>query len=453
MKNTFKNIFPWVAVLGVLLTSCDSKLDLKPQNQVDASSAVATSGDVKALLVGAYNTLGGEDVLGGNIQRDAELLGDAGEIFWDGTFVAPDEIFRKRLLVNNGQAAETWLDSYRTINICNNVLANVSVVDGPDRARVEGEAKFIRAMVYFELVRIYAKTWLDGSPSSNPGVPLVLMPTTSITDEAKVSRSTVAEVYAQIIKDLSEAETALPAANGFFANKAAAAGILSRVYMMQGRYTEAAAAANRVISSNRYALVPIEEVFDLRPNQPGSNSQEDIFAMQVTDQAGVNSLNTFFASAGFNGRGDIPIEEAHFDLYEPGDLRAELFYEENELPFTAKWLNQFGNVKIIRLAEMFLTRAEANFRAGTSVGAEPLADINRVRARAGLPALDASQLTLDRILRERRVELCFEGHLIHDLKRTGRSVGDLPFSSPRLVFPIPQREMDANSNLSQNQGY
>ena len=202
-------------------------------------------------------------MFGGNLLRDADLLGANGEIFFDGTFVAPDQIFRKILLVNNDQAEATWLDSYRAINVVNNVLANLEVVTAANRDRVEGEAKFLRGTLYFELVRVYAKTWADGTPSANPGVPLVLTPTTEITEAAKVSRHTVAEVYAQVIKDLTEAEAKLPAANSFFATKGAAGAILSRVYMMQQKYPEAANAATRVIDSKRYSLVNTEDVFDL----------------------------------------------------------------------------------------------------------------------------------------------------------------------------------------------
>ncbi len=440
-----------LATGALLLTACNSQLDVKPVNTIDAGSAVATSGDVEALLVGAYDALGDGDVYGGNIIRDAELLGDNGEIFWDGTFVAPDQIFRKSLLVDNDQAASTWLDSYRTINIANNVLDNLDVVTNANRSRVEGEAKFIRGLVYFALIQQYAKAWTDGTPSANPGVPLILEPTTEITEASKVSRNTVAEVYTQIIQDLTQAETALPASNSFFTTKGAAAALLARVYLLQGRYADAATAATRVISSGRYSLVPIEDVFDLRINQNGVNTAEDIFSVQVTDQDGVNNLNTFFASADYGGRGDILIEDAHLNLYTADDLRGQLFYDDGNGIYTAKWINQYGNIKVLRLAEMYLIRAEANLRNNSSIGAAPLADINRIRTRAGLAPL--TTVTLNNILRERRLELAFEGLQLYDLKRTRSNVGALPYNSPKLIFPIPRREIDANSNLEQNAGY
>ncbi|HEV7348035.1 RagB/SusD family nutrient uptake outer membrane protein [Telluribacter sp.] len=453
MKYNFKKILPLSLATALLLTACDSQLDLNPVNTIDASSAVATSGDVEALLVGAYDSMGDIDLYGGNIVRNAELLGDNGEIFWDGTFVAPDEIFRKNLLVNNDQAASMWLDAYRTINIANTVLANLSVVTEANRNRVEGEAKFIRGMMYFDLVRFYAKAWTDGTPASNPGVPLILTPTSEITEQSKVSRDNVAAVYTQVIADLTEAEAKLPVSNSFFATKNAAAGMLARVYLNQGRYADAATAATRVISSGRYSLVPTEDVFDVRVNQNGFNTAEDIFAVQITDQDGINELNTFFGGASYGGRGDILIEDAHLDMYQPGDQRAELFYEDGGGVYTAKWINQYGNIKVLRLAEMYLTRAEANFRNNSAIGATPAEDLNRVRTRAGLAPIAPANLTLAAILKERRLELAFEGQLVHDIKRTRGTVGSLPFNSPKLIFPIPRREIDANPNLTQNEGY
>jgi hypothetical protein len=228
--------------------------------------------------------------------------------------------------------------------------------------------------------------------------------------------------------------------------------MLSRVYLMQGRYPEAAAVADAVIASGEYALNG--NYADAFANE-SFNTVEDIFAMQVSTQDGENQMNRFFAPPSNQGRGDIYILDSHLALYEEGDTRRAFFYfdEDLEQTYTGKWTNQFGNVNIIRLAEMYLTRAEANFRAGTAIGATPLQDINTIRARAGLEPL--TEVTLDIILRERHLELAFEGHRIHDLKRTGRPVGEFPFDSPKLVYPIPQREIDANPELQnqQNAGY
>lgn len=453
MKINNKLIF--AVAFSLMLTGCADRLDVKPVDDVDAISAVKTSSDVESLLTGAYDSMTDADVLGGNLQRDAELIADNGDIEWQGTFVAPGEIFEKTLLKTNGQVQATWLDSYRTINIANNVLANLGVVDAAKKARFEGEAKLIRAWMHFELVRVFAKTYQDGTPASNLGVPIMTVPTAKITDANFVSRNTVAEVYQAVITDLTSAETLLPVKNSFFANKATAAALLSRVYLMQANYDAARQAANRVIASGNYTLT---ETFDLAFNN-STNSTEDIFAAQGTDQDYVNSLNTFFASTAYSGRGDIIINDQHLNSYDVSDERSNFFYQSGDI-YTAKWMKLVANIPLIRLAEMYLTRAEGNFRlGGTPVGTTALADINRLRNRAGAKLY--TSVDLPTILKERRFELAFEGHRIHDIKRNKQTITkksgstslSWAFNSPKLIFPIPLRETDVNKNLVQNEGY
>lgn len=447
-----------VLATGLWLASCTGKLDIKPVTNVSTGQALSTASDLNALLVGAYDAIGSANLYGGNLQRDAELLGDNGDITWTGTFVAPQQMYTKRILVNNDQIDVSWTDAYRAINIANTVLANLSLAAASDRNRVEGEAKFIRGSMYFELVRVFAKSWGDGDNNANLGVPIVLTPTKTIDVSNNVPRSTVAAVYTQAIQDLTDAESKLSANNGFFATKGAAAAQLSRVYLQKLDYTNAAAAANRVITSGQYELVNIEQVFDLRINVSGVNTAETIFAIQITDQDGTNSLNTFYGASEYGGRGDIEINESFLSNFESNDLRGQLFYpDEIGAIRTLKYINQYGNIQVLRLAEMYLTRAEANFRAGTSVGATPLADINTVRTRAGASALTAAQLTAAAIMQERRRELAFEGTLLHDVKRTRQSITagttTLPWNSTRLTYPIPLREINTNPALVQNQGY
>ncbi|MDX2306496.1 MAG: RagB/SusD family nutrient uptake outer membrane protein [Microscillaceae bacterium] len=446
-----KNINLMYLFAGLLiLSSCDKRLDIEPAQSISPEEALSTSKGVQATLIGAYASMGDADVYGGRVYVAPDLLADNGDVTWSGTFQGLTQIFNKEIPIDNGFVEDTWLDSYEVINVANNVLSAIDVVIEADQERVEGEAKFIRGSIYFELIKLYAKTYQDGSPASNPGVPIVLEPTRGVTEGP--ARNTVEEVYTQIIADLTDAEGLLPESNGFFANKYAATAMLSRVYLMQGNYAAARDAADRVISSDEFELV------DYYPDEfpyPGQvrvdNTSEDIYAQQVSDQNGTNSLNQFYASSADGGRGDIQIENQHLDLYEDDDERLDLFFNDDGSIRTGKFSNVFGNVKIIRLAEMYLTRAEANFRLGTSVGATALEDINTIRDRVGLDDLTA--LTLDDILKERYLELAFEGQFLHDIKRTQGSVGNLPWNSPKLVYPIPQRELIVNPNLVQNEGY
>ncbi|QKG57598.1 RagB/SusD family nutrient uptake outer membrane protein [Hymenobacter sp. BRD128] len=454
-------------VLGLLaaslltgsLAGCNSKLNVPPTSSIDAASALNTSTDVQAALIGCYTGLQSGSSYGGYIQLMSDLLGDNGDEAFVGTFNDPQQAQRKSLLITNVFVSSIWINDYDVINRTNNVLANLDKLDtSAKKASVEGEARFIRALVYFDLVRLYAKAWNDGTPSSNPGVPLVLTPTTTVTEASKVSRNTVAEVYAQIFTDLTKAEASLPLTNGFFANRAAAAGLLSRVYLQQGDFANAANAANRAINtavtSNKAALNANYADNFVSASSTLGNSSEDIFAIQFSSQSGTNQLNVFYS---VTRRADVNILPQFAARFEPGDTRQGLLLTNSTATYTRKYDVLYGNIKLMRLAELYLTRAEANFRAGTTVGATPLADINTIRTRAGLPLL--TTLTLDAILKERRLELAFEGFRLGDLKRNQESAFDpltnttYAWNSPKLIFPIPLREINANPNLVQNAGY
>jgi len=448
IKRFHKNIL--FAALAISLLSCGDRLNVEPTQSIDESVALSNDQSVKVTLTGAYDGLSSANVYGGAIQYTAELLGDDREVVFGGTFTTLDEIWRKSITTTNGVVTSIWANSYNTINRANNVLSALDKVNQQDRARVEGKALFIRGSLLFELVRLFGKTWGDGNNATNLGVPIILKPTRVVTEADNVARNSVEQVYAQVIADLTKAEQLLPVSNGIFATKGAAAAMLSRVYLMQGRYAEARDAANRVIASGRYAMA--RNFADVFTESSSDYAREHIFRIVVTDQDGVNAMNTYYASAAFQGRGDIRIQTKHLDLYAPGDIRRDFFYRTGVNTFTSKHRDLYGDVPVVRITEMFLTRAECNFRLGQQVGASPLADINLVRQRAGLAPLPS--LTLNDILRERKLELAFEGHQIHDLKRNRLPINaNLNFNANALVLPIPQREMDTNKNLVQNPGY
>ncbi|MGI4884472.1 MAG: RagB/SusD family nutrient uptake outer membrane protein [Janthinobacterium lividum] len=436
------------------VTSCNNKLDVKPVDSIDAANALNTSDDVQAALVGSYTSLQSADAYGGYIQFLSDLLADDGDITFVGTFSSPYQFQRKTIRRDNGNAQNTWARGYTTINRVNNVLANLDkVTAAASKTRIEGEARFMRGLTYFDLVRLYARAWNDGTPSSNPGVPVVVTPTTTVTDANLLARNTVAEVYTQVIADLMAAEAQLPANNGIFANKYAAAAILSRVYLQQGRFAEAAAAANRA-AAGPFSLNPDYDTEFYQGADLLANTAEDIFTIQNSAQSGTNQLNVFYSQ---NQRGDVSINSKLLDQFEAGDDREGLFTVTTNQTYSDKYDAQYGSVKLIRLAEMYLTRAEGNFRAGTAVGASPLSDVNRVRARVGLPVL--ATVTLPIILKERKLELAFEGFRLGDLKRNQESTIDpisgaaVAWNSPRLVLPIPLAEINVNPNLVQNPGY
>lgn len=446
-----------VAILTTF-NGCEKRLEVAPTQTIDQTTALNASKDVEAALIGAYDGLQSGDSYAGGFQYTSEILAAvATDVRFGGTFANLQELYRKEITTINATAEGLWLRSYVVINRVNNVLANLDKVTEAKRSRVQGEALFIRGAMYFEMVRLYGKQWGDGNNASNPAVPIILTPTTAVTEASKVPRSSVAEVYAQAIDDLTKSEAALPVANSFYANKSVAAAILARLYLQQGNFAAARDAANRVITSGRYRLVtPFAAAFNSKLTNGGANPAEYVFAVQVNDQDGVNAMNTYFGTTigsipGTAGRGDMRVQPAHIALYEAGDARGAFFIRPSSNTFTYKFLDRFGNVPVVRLSEMLLTRAEANFRLGTTIGATPAADVNAIRVRAGLR--DLTTVTLAAILRERRLELAFEGHALNDVKRTGGTVGTLPFNSPKLILPVPQRERDINPGLVQNEGY
>jgi starch-binding outer membrane protein, SusD/RagB family len=443
MKNKF--IKALIYTTAIIAFGCNKKLDTVPTQSIDANAALKTGDDVKVALVGAYKDFGSADFYGGRVFMESDLLSDVNELNWTGTYQGLTQINNKTIPVDNGFVANVWLSGYKVINDVNNVLNSLSVLSAKDKDRVEGEAKFIRGASYFELVKMFAKDWTDGDPNSNAGIPLVLTPTTSITDASKVKRNTVAEVYAQAMKDLKDAEAKLPSINSFFATKAAAEAILARVYLQQGDYTNAAQAANNAINNSGAQLNGSYAAAFGAPN-----TKEDIFAMQVTASSGIQGFNEFYSST---QRGDIQINDAHLQLYDPNDDRLNLFYNDNGSVYTGKFEELYGNVHSVRVAEMYLIRAESNLRSGTAVGDSPLNDINRIRSRVNLTPYTSLNLTLDEILTERKLELAFEGFGLDEVKRLKKNVGVLPWNSTKLIFPIPKREMIVNSNLTQNPGY
>ncbi|MFM2145825.1 MAG: hypothetical protein RL732_661, partial [Bacteroidota bacterium] len=434
----------YLALLLALFTaSCEKRLDIAPFQSIPADKALLTESDVLGTLVGAYDGVSSAASYGGDIMVLNDLIGNRDNIRFTGTFAGLSDAYNTAMTANNSFAASTWIAAYNNINRCNYVLSALDkVVSTPaKKSAVEGEALFLRASMYFELVRLFGKTYGDGDYASNPGVPLVLNPTTSLKEEDYKPRASVKAIYDQVVADLTKAESLLPSSNSRYATKWAAAAQLSRVYLMLKNYPAARDAANRVIAGSGKSLNPVfANLWFTYINFGGVTPTEYVFYIKVTNQDGVNSLNTYFGRTissipGTAGRSDCKVQAAHYNLYEATDARKAFFIVSGGNRYTQKHLDRFGDVPVIRLAEMYLTRAEANFRENTTVGAAPLDDINRIRARSGLAPL--ASLTLDQITKERFLELAFEGHYLHEAKRLQKNVGVNPWNSPKLILPIP----------------
>ncbi len=449
MKKAYTLLFILALLVGNF--ACEDALELNDPNNIGSNIALSTDKNVKTTLVGAYNDLSNGAFFGGNTLRNSELLAANSEVVFSGTFNDVADIYRKTMITANTDVTNLWLTAYSAINITNNVLSALAVVNDADRNQVEGEALFIRGLSYFELILFYGQPYSAGNATTNAGVPILLEEDRNST--APVPRATVQEVYDQIISDLTAAAAKLsPGPVPGKATQEAADAILSRVYLQMGNFAAARDAADRVITSGNYSLRPtVASIFN------GASTSEDIFDIPVSTVDGINNMNTFYASAANGGRGDIEILPAHLALYEPLDERLNLFYIDAGTGDTrsGKFSNRFASVKVVRLAEMYLTRAECNVRLATSVGDSPLNDLNLIRTRSGLAALGSVDLAT--VLNERRLELAHEGIRLHDLKRLQQTVVEgaltFPYNDAKLIFPIPQREINVNPSLVQNSGY
>jgi hypothetical protein len=458
--NIKNSILACIAV-GMIAIGCEKKLDVQPYQTLSEDKALLTESDVSGTLVGAYDAVSSAAAYGGDMMILNDLIGNKTNLSFRGTFQGLTEAYNTEMIPTNSFARDTWSAAYNAINVTNNVLENVSKVTSSDTRKnsVEGQALFLRASMYFELLKLYAKPYNDGNPATNLGVPLILTATKApIKESDYVARATVKAVYDQVVADLIKAESLMPSTNTKFATKWAAAAQLSRVYLMLDNYTEAAAAANRVIAGSGKTITPeFKNNWFTYVNFGGVTPNEYVFYIKVTNQDGANSFNTYYgaplgAFPGSAGRRDMRIQNAHLNIYEAADLRRAFFTGTSSASrYTLKHLDRFGDVPVIRLAEMYLTRAEANFRNNTSVGATPLADVNLIRKRAGLADLTA--VTLDAILKERAAELAFEGNNLFESQRLKKSIATIAWNSPKLIMPIPQREMDVNKQLVQNEGY
>ena len=462
----YKHLF-LILILGVTFSGCGDLLDLEPQASISDEIALSNPDNVETALVGGYAALGGANAYGGHYIFLTDIFAaPADEIFFNGTFTQPREVNAKSILIDNSYMAGYWATSFNIINRANNVLEALDVfgTDTERRIRVEAEARFLRGTAFYNLVVAYGKAYNDGNPQSNPGVPLILTPTRAADETLEVERASVAEVYDLVLSDLSFAMENLPTSNGFLADTYVASAMLARVYLSMGNFEQSGAHAQRVIGSGNYALYA-----DISDNYVRvQNGSETIFAIQNTETTFSNDMAVFYAPTFSFGRADVQVRDPHLENYEPGDARADLFVETTRGRMTLKYASldpsvdpRRRNITVLRLAEMHLIRAEVNVRltgsGNAGIGsATPEDDINAIRARVGLDPL--AGVTLAQVLQERRNELMFEGQLLNDLKRLESFTIDLndqqvSWNSDRMVFPIPEREMNVNSRLVQNPGY
>jgi tetratricopeptide (TPR) repeat protein len=476
MKNTIRKYNIWILIVPVLATlfSCTEKLDIKPKQSIETDLALTTPDNIKAALVGAYLEASSATIFGSYFNEYSELYAATTDMRFMGTYQEPREFINKEATTTNSYVEGTWIDAYKLINTCNSLLQTevLALLDAGEEDLVRGEALFLRGWTLFEMTRLFGLPYEPGQTNDQPGVPIVLSPTQLISDAIPIPRNSVEDCYDQAIEDLTTARDLLPGENDVYATSFAASAILARLYLQQGNFSNAAIEANNVIENGIFSLTSTP----LQAFNNTENSSEDIFAIQKNSTSSLSWLAVMYASLAGAGRGDYEMQQVFLDRFDPSDLRGKLQEDTDDgytidninmmyyvgvgtiLNYgginTAKWGNYYRNIPLIRLAEMYLIRAEANFEdPAADIGPNtPTDDINEIRDRAHAPHY-ATDVTRAQIREERYLELCWEGHRLHDLKRWKMNIGSYAYDAGNLILPIPFREMEVNDLLEQNEWY
>ena len=470
-----------ILLLVCSLASCKKELAIEPEQSLSDQAVFTSKAGAQAALFGVYSTAQVLDVFGGL----PLIIGDyqADNVLFVGSFPTLQEINEFTTLSTNVSIAPIWQNHYRVILRANAIIDRVPGIteSGFTDAQKKGmiaEAKFMRALTYFQLVNLFAQPY-NCSAGTNLGVPLVLK---EFAGEIEFpARSTVNEVHLQIKKDLEEALPDLPATYPGAADtrgratKGAASGLLSRLHLYRAEWAMASTRANEVIAAApTYVLASNYAFYD-------ANSAEDVFTIQMTttdnSRTGSGGLAGYHRPAAQGGRGDAPFSTELVQAYlqEAGDRRltisdSAVASDGPRRRFTLKYFDattNADNTPIIRVTEMYLNRAEALAEVN-GINQTSLDLMNTLRRRAGLTEWTLTTFTtketfITAILNERRKELAFEGHRRMDLLRRGqplRSSGPTasiskPCVDPKVILPIPQREIDINPGLKgqQNPGY
>ena len=492
------------AILAASLSSCvNDWLDVAPSDGTDADAALTSSSDLDAARTGMYKALKGNssfvdyygqqffvygDVHAGDDYQYNNIGGsNRASFYYDMNYQTASEF---------NTSTVSWQSPYVVIGRANRIIAAAEggkLSDAVEaKAKIEqyaAEAKVLRALAHFDLVRIYGKPYTEDQGASL-GVPLV---TEVLESNAKPARSTVAEVYTQVVKDLTEAISSNALATetepGYVSVWGAKA-ILSRVYLNMGDYANALSVAEDIIKNSGAALWTRDQYFKAW-DASTPNESEFLFRLNVAGSTDNNDLNSIGNLQQRDGYKEMVATKKFVDMLtsDPKDVRNNMFlpatapkeveaYGTNKV-FLNKLRGQGGNLRnvtivpIIRLSEVYLTAAECAFRNNDKTKAvEYLNDLvkNRTTTKASLATVD--NITLDRILIERRKELIGEGQRYFDALRNNETITRYTSEADKgwhktlskeaqsfnrdfykAIAAIPQAEINANPNIKQNTGY
>ncbi|GAA4469657.1 RagB/SusD family nutrient uptake outer membrane protein [Nibrella saemangeumensis] len=469
-------------LLMVGLSSCRDFLELYPQHQISTGSFFKNQNDFEKALVGIYSNIRG---LYSNsaVQYVAELNTDNAEIQWSSPTTDEMQLDQNGLTSTNGIVSGMWSTCLSTISKSNTLLNRIDKVefDQATKDKIIGETKFLRALSYFYLVRLFGNVPITDQEFTSPGQ----------IAASDLSLKPKEEVYKIIIADLQSAESLLPAAlntDKTRASRSTVKALLGKVYLTLQQYQPAADKLKEVIDANRYSLAPAYKTLFSSGN---NNLAESMLEIQYTTNRNLgNNYSAVFTPAitsmaifpnNLQGSGRIVPTLNLINTYEAGDDRKTVSVSDSVrlingrksysryglkfVDFNAIALSDGGvTFTVLRYADVLLMYAEALNELGKT--AEALPYLNQVRKRAKLPELAnlSQQQFRTAMEKERQLEFFLEGHRWFDLVRTGRAreVLNAHYASQKLnfsvedfelLFPIPQNEVDLNSTVKQNPGY
>jgi starch-binding outer membrane protein, SusD/RagB family len=513
-KHIFR-IFAFCFLTGLII-SCKKQLEIAPRQSIDANTALTSKEAIEASITAIYARFKSARLYGRDLIAVSEALSDNG--------FATNKSGRLLPEAQNNQGATftttIWTSGYGGINQINLTLEAIPALAGVTAAesdRWQGQLYFLRALIYFEMMKAYA--YIPGAvvtPQDRGGVPVITkgIQTADFALTFLPARPPIADVYTQIVADFTIANTKLlNTAAGVatsVASKAAAQAMLARVNLYTKNYSEAKRWADSCITlvGSRLTTAATYVAGWRAEHQPEALFQ--IRFATAAENIGVNeSIQTSYTTlvtpgntTTTGGFGDLVpsltlltdlgitltggMTTANFALPASVATRStdvrNLVYEPgtsgrgNAKVECTKFMGRSGainldNVPVIRIAEVYLIRAEAQATAGSSVLnlTNALADLKSIKSNRYTDYTGSAQETadnaaaqpalLDEILRQRRIEFAFEGQRFFDLKRLGKDLVKAPhyntvaFTDTRILAPILQGDVDGNPNLKQNLGY
>lgn len=456
----------------VALTSCEKILETQPKESVDLEGATKSLDAMKATLTAIYNGMQGSGYYGRDFIVVPEVVADNGEIT-----TSNSNRFVQQANNTPGSHVGIFVTAYTNIFRANFVLKYVDGTTATDaeKAKLKGAAYLLRGLLYFDLVKSYARNPAYFVNGFDLGVPLV---TDAVIDATKIeypTRAKAVDVYAQIINDLKQAINLLDNSEApKKASKAAAQALLSRASLYAGNWDDAEKYATDALASGVGTFAPDSATY---VSKWGNSYPEMILGInyEASESLNFDCMQSIFyrfpipntSPQTYNGYGDITARlELRNDYYGANDLRRKSLLATQvkgtqTVYYTLKYPNGKGSfgtddIQLLRVSELYLNRAEARARKAAPDEAGAMTDLNKIHQRAGLPALGVltGQDLVEAIWRERRLELAFEGHRLWDILRTGKNLvkgtTTINFDDYKLIAPIPQTEIDTNPKLKPN---